>query len=428
MIIVTVAQCIICGDGFTNHYTTRKRERMIQQQQTELVNSGSFQEDHVTLFKSDKNLELRKSTCSFNDDRLCDRSDICIRPCYYLLQLLGMWQPSVDNDASKIREIMFTIYHILTHFVWLLSLVAVVSLDFIHYGFKQKTVHFADLMNSVPTCLNLLCPFVFTQIYLKRGQFRELVLSVQNLSTVYKTRLRKRARFYTWLSVTLWLLSATFFMFHWTPFFSNIWHYIVYTIVIIYTTGWWAVWLSIYAFVCHVHSLQVDALIDSSRSKETSSVQVLYKQQQLRNSLDRTQKDFNFIISFAISYHALDIIIFSFAYFDEAFGKHYELWQYAGGVAFDLVTILIKLLPPAVVAAAVHRSVTEVAKRCDVTPLTESIPLDEMRLFQYMVSCERDMGLKILGIRITVELVGTILMTLVTAGVSFVAFVIPRLK
>ena len=92
------------------------------------------------------------------------------------------------------------------------------------------------------------------------------------------------------------------------------------------------------------------------------------------------------------------------------------------------MTILVKLFPPALVAAAVHRSVTETAKRCDVTLLAASMPKEDMWLLQYMVSCERDMGLKIIGIRITVELVGTILMTIVTAAVSFVAFVVPRLK
>ena len=323
---------------------------------------------------------------------------------------------------------MYKIYDVLVLVVWLVSLVAVMALDFIHYRFKKNQVHFADLLNSVSTCLNLLCPFVFTQIYLRCGQFTELVSSVQNVSAGYREILRKRAKVYTWISVTLWLLSAVFFAFHWTPFFSSIWHYVVYMIVIVYTTGWWAVWLSVYAFVCHAHSLQIDALVEIARCKETSPVQVLYRQQELRNSLDRTQRDFNFIISFAVSYHALDIIIFSFAYFDDAFGKHYELWQYAGGVTFDLVTILIKLFPPAVVAAAIHRSVTQVAKRCDVTPLSERLPQEDMQLFLYMASCEKDMGLKILSIRITVELVGTILMTIVTAGVSFVAFVVPRLK
>ena len=225
-----------------------------------------------------------------------------------------MWRPAVQDDRIRVKVIMHKIYDFLIHLLWLVSLVAVMALDFIHYGFGKKQVHFADILNSVPTCLNLLCPFVFTQIYFKRGQFAELVLSVQNMSAEQRETLRKRAKVYTWISVTLWLLSAVFFTFHWKPFFSSFWHYAVYIIVIVYTTGWWAVWLSIYAFVCHVHSLQIDALVDSIRSKETRPVQVLYRQQQLRNSLDRTQKDFNFIISFAISYHALDIIIFSFAY------------------------------------------------------------------------------------------------------------------
>ena len=38
------------------------------------------------------------------------------------------------------------------------------------------------------------------------------------------------------------------------------------------------------------------------------------------------------------------------------------------------------------------------------------------------------MGLKILGLRITVERAMKIFMTVVTAAVSFVAFIVPRLK
>ncbi|XP_028413726.1 uncharacterized protein LOC114536579 [Dendronephthya gigantea] len=359
-------------------------------------------------------------------------ADICIRPCYYLLQALGMWLPRDrrHHDGARLGKTVREIYYVLIHLLFAVSLAAVMLLDFIHYGFtfSPKGVHIADLMNSVPTCLNLLCPYVFTRLYFSRGQYTELVLSIQNQSTHYASKLRAKARLYTLISVTAWCLSAAFFIFHWKPFFSRPWHYVLYIVVIIYTTGWWAVWLSIYAFVCYAHSLQIHSLVECMRSEQTSPVQVLYMHQQLRNSIDRTQRDFNFIISFAISYHALDIIIFSFAYYDDAFGRHYALWQYAGGVIFDLGTILVKLFPPAVLAAAVHRSLTAGARRCEVTPGSERLPKENLLLFQYMVSCERDMGLKILGIRITVEIVGTILMTIVTAAVSFVAFVIPRLK
>ncbi|XP_046857686.1 uncharacterized protein LOC124451104 [Xenia sp. Carnegie-2017] len=352
--------------------------------------------------------------------------DSSIRPCYYLLQILGMWRPK-RQITNKNIEIALKVYEWITFFIWLVSLIAVMSLDFIHYGFAVRKIHFADILNSIPTCLNLLCPFVFTRVYLRRGQFLRLVFSVQHHSILYRKKLRRKAILYTIVSYTLWLLGGTFFFFHWTPFFSRPWQYVIYTVVILYTTGWWAVWLSIYAFVCDVHCLQVEILNESIRNRNVSLVNVLDEHQRLRGFLERTQKDFNLIISFAVSYHIFDIIVFSFAYFDQAFGKNYKLWQYLLGVAFDLITILIKLFPPALVAAAVHCSITESSKRCHVTLDVHDLPQDAMQLFQYMVSCEPDMGLKILGIRITIEIVGTILMTLATGCVSFVAFIVPRL-
>lgn len=385
--------------------------------------AGSSQ-DGIKLSPSNS-CELTRSAITIQEERRSLSADICVRPCYYLLQFFGLWRPSGNN--SRVKEIMYKIHHIITLLVWVTSLVTVLSEDFIRYGFKQKRIHVSDLLNSVTTDLNLLCPFVFTQIYLQRGQFTDLVLSVQNLSPQYKARLHKKARIYTWISVVLWFLSAGFFFFQWKPLFTATYRYVVYIIVIVYTSGWWAVWLGVYAYVCDVHRLQIDALIDCIRSKESSPAKVLYNQQQVRNSIDRTEQDFNFIISFAVSYHALDILIFSFAYFDHAFGKNYEIWQYVWGVFQDFISILIKLLSPALLSATVHRSINEAAKRCDVTSITEIMPQEDLQLFQYMVSCEPDMGLKILGIRITVELVGTILMTSVTVVVSFVTFVVPRL-
>ena len=155
----------------------------------------------------------------------------------------------------------------------------------------------------------------------------------------------------------------------------------------------------------------------------------LSKHQELKNSLERTQKDFSWIISFALMYHTIDLIIFSFAYFHSDFGENYEIWQYIGGVLFDTVSIVIKLYPPAVVAAAVHRITVQASKRCEmkVTSLSRNLPLEDMQLHQYIFCCESDMGIKILGIKITVEIASTICSTIATAIISFVAFVIPRL-
>jgi len=348
-----------------------------------------------------------------------------VRPCYYILQILGMWKPRNGK-----LDFIWRVYGGFVYVLWLGSLAAIMCLDFVHYGFKKGGIRLGEIMNSVPTCLNLLCPFIFTVYYFKRGQFVELVFSVQSVSDEWHQKLKRIAKWYTLMSLCLWGLGAAFFIVHWLPFLSKSWHYVAYIVAAIYTTGWWGTWLSMYGFVCHVHSVQIDIVVDEMKSRECRAVTIMQKHSQLQTSLERTQKDFHIIISCALAYHAADLIIFSFAYFDSSFGNTYQLWQYVGGVIFDLMSIIVKLYPPAIVAAAVHRIVVQAAKRyqLQVTPVSTQLPLEDMQLFQYIAWCESDMGLKILGIRITVELSMKIFMTIVTAAISFVAFVVPRLK
>ena len=384
----------------------------------------------------DINSKYRKLSSSFNSyeegSRLLParahfgpRSPEVVRPCYYVLQILGMWKP---RDGKF--EFIWRLYRAFVCVLWFGCLAAIMCLDFVHHGFDKEEFRFGEIMNSVPTCLNLLCPFIFTVYYLKQGQFVELIFTVQNVSSDWHQKLRRIARWYTFMSVFLWAFGAVFFTVHWIPFLSKPWHYILYIPSVVYSTGWWGTWLSIYGFVCHVHSLQIDTVVDDMKSNETRPVAIMQKFSQLQNSLERTQTDFNIIISFALAYHAADIIIFSFAYFNSSFGSTYELWQYVGGVLFDLISIIVKLYPPAIVAAAAHRIVLQAARRyqLQVTPLSTELPLEDMQLFQYIALCESDMGLKILGLRITVERAMKIFMTIVTAAVSFVAFVVPRLK
>ena len=162
--------------------------------------------------------------------------------------------------------------------------------------------------------------------------------------------------------------------------------------------------------------------------RERRPISILREHFELQQSIEKTQKDFNVIISMAVAYHILDLLVFSFAYFNSAFGSDYPIWQYVGTVLFDLLSIIFKLYPPALVAAASHRIVVEASKGCGRSLHSADLPTEDIQLFQYMALCEPDMGLKILGIRITVELTVKILMTIVTVGVSFIAFVIPRLK
>lgn len=355
------------------------------------------------------------------------RSPNAIRPCFYILQILGMWKPKNGKF-----ELLWQVYRVFVYIVWLGCLAAIMCLDFVHYGFDTKRIHFREVLNSVCTCIDFLCPFLFTLCYFNRGRFVELVFKVQNVSQWWKQKLRRISLWYTLTSVILWVLCATFSMVHWFPFFSEWWHYAVYIPVVVYITGWWATWLSIYGFVCHVHCLQIDTVIEHMRIGEDRARPsfILKEHFEIRQSIEKTQKDFNVIISMAVVYHILDLLVFSFAYFNSAFGSDYPIWQYAGTVLFDLLSIIFKLYPPALVAAASHRIVVEVSKRCERSPLSppsEDLPTEDIQLSLYVAQCEPDMGLKILGIRITVELTVKILMTIVTAVVTFIAF-IPRLK
>ena len=348
-----------------------------------------------------------------------------VRPCYYILPILGMWKP---NDGKF--EFLWSIYRIFVFIVWVACLTAIMCLDFVHYGFEKNKIHSREIMNSVCSCLVYLCPFIFTAYYLSKGQFAELIFSVQNVSQEWYQKISCIAKAYTLTSLCLWGLCTAFNIVHWYPFFSKTWHYVAYTVVIVFIAGWWSTWLSIYGFVCHAHSLQIDTLVEEMKSTQSTRPSILYKHSVILSTLERTQKDFGVIISLALAYHAVDLIVFSFAYFNGAFGKHYPIWQYIGTVIYDLVSISVKLYPPAVVAAAAHRMVMQACRRCQaqVTPTSTDLPTEDMQVFQYLSWCEKDMGLKILGIRITVELATKIFVTIVTAMTSFVAFVIPRTK
>lgn len=376
--------------------------------------SSTNDDERIGLFQS--SLDIHQGTNSLH----------AVRPCYYILPLLGMWKP---NDGKF--EVIWTIYRIFVFIAWLACLTAIMCLDFVHYGFNKDKIHIREIMNSASSCVVYLCPYVFTVYYLSKGQFAELVFSVQNVSREWHQKMRCIAKAYTLTSLCLWGLCTVFNIVHWFPFFSKTWHYVAYTMVIVFIAGWWSTWLSVYGFVCHAHSLQIDTLVEEMKSTESTRPCILYKHSIILSSLERTQKDFGVIISLALAYHAVDLIVFSLAYFNGAFGKDYPIWQYIGTVIYDLISISVKLYPPAVVAAAAHRMVMQACRRCQAHVTLTSIidlPTEDMQVFQYLSLCEKDMGLKILGIRITVELAMKIFVTTLTAVASFVAFVIPRLK
>ena len=128
-----------------------------------------------------------------------------IRPCYYGLQILGMWKP---QDGKF--EFVWRFYQVFVFAIWLACLVAISLLDFVHHGFDKDQIRMGEILNSVPTCLNLLCPLVFTIYYFNRGQFVELVLSVQIVSEEFYGKLRRIAIIYTVVSAFLWCLACIY--------------------------------------------------------------------------------------------------------------------------------------------------------------------------------------------------------------------------
>lgn len=137
------------------------------------------------------------------------RSPNAIRPCFYILQILGMWKPKNGKF-----EFLWQVYRVFVYIVWSGCLAAIMCLDFVHYGFNTKRIHFREVTNSACTCIDFLCPFVFTLYYFNRGQFVEVVFKVQNVSHGWKQKLRRISLWYTLMSVILWVLCATFFMVH----------------------------------------------------------------------------------------------------------------------------------------------------------------------------------------------------------------------
>ena len=100
----------------------------------------------------------------------------------------------------------------------------------------------------------------------------------------------------------------------------------------------------------------------------------------------------------------IDIIVFSMAYWHADFSKDYSLWQYAGGLTFDLSSIAIKLGPTAVVSVAVHQMTRRAGKECYADLVSQEMPGKRMLFYQHLSLRERDFGLKVLGVKITVRI------------------------
>lgn len=328
----------------------------------------------------------------------------CSPPCYYSLRLLGVWQP---RDALKILKFYNTVS-------WLFFFGysgSIFALSYIH----KASFGIYEVLNSIGTIVDFCFPFLFLKYYFHFGNFEQLMNHIiEQNGTEGAKKIKKYRWIYTILSSFIWLLMVVFFTFHWIPFFKELWHYILYSAVLIYTLGWWGTWLCVYGFVCHVHKYQIKTFVVSMEARQSQiaiessddekfTCQLLSEFNHIQLWLNQTQKHFSKIISLAVIYHIADMIVFTMAYWNGSFGDHYKLWQFFGTIIFDTLSILIKLYPAAVVDQALNDLVQTSGDQCLVDRSCSIIPYARINLYQHFSSRRQDMGFYILGIKITIR-------------------------
>ena len=344
------------------------------------------------------------------------------RPCFYILRLLGVWQPPDTN-------IILRLYTKLIWLVW----VAIIVLIFLQMYLHNDKFSVALTLNNFGTVVDFCCPLIFLRYYFAYGNFERMVSHVYEISdSTEHQRLRKFRYTYTCISLFMWICAFVFFTNHWIPFWDQKWKWIAYIFVLIYTMGWWSVWFSLYGFVCHVHRSQIqiyekhmietliqDTKDDSNEAESRKPIgHLLFEFNDLQNWLSRTQRDFSFIISIAVAYHIMDIFVFSFAFFTKQFGDGYPIYEFCGTVLYDLISILIKLYPAAVVCQSLHRTVNTAGDMCLVGS-SKKVPYARFEFYQHLWYREQDMGFRILGVKITVRVM---IAVFISCGTVFTGF------
>ena len=166
-----------------------------------------------------------------------------------------------------------------------------------------------------------------------------------------------------------------------------------------------------------------------SMDVETSTVAILLdKFHDIRFWLDKTHKMFRFMISIAIIYHFVDLFIFTFAYWTHDFGDDYGTWHFIGGVAFNILSILANLYPAAMIGQALHAIVFYAGEHCDPNADLIHLPKQRFVFFRYVFLREENLGLHVLGVKITSSLTVGFVMTLITAGLTFLKYAIPFIE
>ena len=147
------------------------------------------------------------------------------RPCFYMLRMLGVWQPPNAN-------LFLLLYTKLIWLVWLSIIVLIFLQNYLH----NKKITIAIILNDIGTVANFCCPFVFLRYYFAFGNYERMVSHVYEISnSTEHQRLRKFRYIYTCISLFMWICAFVFFTNHWIPFWDQKWKWIAYIFVLVYT-------------------------------------------------------------------------------------------------------------------------------------------------------------------------------------------------
>ena len=346
------------------------------------------------------------------DPSVTEISDIQLpRACYYVHRTFGLWHPRKSS-------VIFKVHQAASCFILLGCCFAILYLD-------RYRLNGIEIANSIMTVADFLTPFIFSVYYFRKGQFDELIQNIIQQEDD-KKQLKFWSRIFSLISVVLWLLCFLYFVFCWVPLNSNLCHVVMYVLTALYVSGIWAAWLSLYGYVCAAHCIQIwrfaeetkmgfqnsDRLENDKRSRVDT---VFQRYTELENSLEKTQKDLDTIISTAVAIHVLDIIIFTCTFWNRHFHEHRGVtsapaWLYFGTLIFDLISVFIKLYSAGKIANVAHKATDSIGKQC-----IQSSELD--RVYNYVWKRRHNLSLHILGIQISMNIALAVIFTVVTATI-----------
>ena len=177
-----------------------------------------------------------------NGESGCETSDTQRpRPWYYFYRVFGLWCPKRSSVIFKVHQV--------TSYIFVIGCcVAIITI-------------LDEILNSVCT---VATPLIFTVYYFHKGQYDSLIQSITEQEDD-KKQLTFWSRIFTVISVVLWFSCSFYFLFGWNILFDYAWLSVGYTLIALYVFVIWAVWLSLYGFVCIALCVQIRRFAEETK-------------------------------------------------------------------------------------------------------------------------------------------------------------------